>query len=161
MEVCMIIGIMSDSHDNLDRIKQAIDKFNNLAVGYVIHLGDICSPFSVRLFDELKCDYIGVFGNNDGELIGISKLSHGKFHKPPFVLEIGGCKLVLLHEGDGAYLFDDTVDFVLYGHSHKAEIVTKGRQMIINPGTVSGYLSDKATVAILDTDKRICSFVEF
>jgi len=85
----MIIGIMSDSHDNLDRIKQAIDKFNNLAVGYVIHLGDICSPFSVRLFDELKCDYIGVFGNNDGELIGISRLSHGKFHKPPLYLRLG------------------------------------------------------------------------
>jgi len=47
----MIIGLMSDSHDNLPKIKQAVEFFNKKKVKLVLHAGDFVAPFVVR---ELK-----------------------------------------------------------------------------------------------------------
>lgn len=156
----MLIGIMSDSHDNLENIKIAVDKFNKLGVELVIHLGDLCSPFSARVLQDLRSDIIGVFGNNDGEVLGINRLLKGKFYKPPHLLEIENKKFILLHEGDICKYISEDIDFVLYGHSHNALVEHKGKQMIINPGTVSGYVSGKATLAILNTDEKVCDILE-
>lgn len=63
----MLIGIMSDTHDNLIFTKKAIKLFNSRKVEHVIHAGDYTSPFTLKLFRELKCKYTGIFGNNDGD----------------------------------------------------------------------------------------------
>jgi len=66
-EEYMFIGIMSDTHDNVPLTKKAIDLFNSKKVEFVIHAGDYTSPFTLKLFKELRCKYAGVFGNNDGD----------------------------------------------------------------------------------------------
>jgi predicted phosphodiesterase len=55
-----------------------------------------------------------------------------------------------MHEGDLAEYIDEKVDFVLFGHTHNSYLKKKGRQTIINPGTLSGYVSGKSTYAIID-----------
>lgn len=156
----MLIGIMSDSHDNLVNIKKAVDKFNELGVDLVIHLGDICSPFSAKVLQGLRSEIIGVFGNNDGEVLGINRVVNGKFYKPPHLFEIENKKFILFHEGDICQYISEEIDFVLYGHSHKALVEYKGKQIIINPGAVSGYLSERATVVILNTVEKVCDILE-
>lgn len=43
----MKIGIISDTHDQVEKIKKAISIFNKEKVFLVYHLGDFCSPFSL------------------------------------------------------------------------------------------------------------------
>jgi putative phosphoesterase len=50
----MIIGIISDSHDNLTQIKIAVDIFNREKVELVLHAGDFVSPFTFLEFKKLN-----------------------------------------------------------------------------------------------------------
>ena len=40
----MIIGLISDTHDNIQNIQNAISLFTDKKVSFVIHVGDIVSP---------------------------------------------------------------------------------------------------------------------
>jgi len=41
----MKIGIMSDSHDNMNMVAKAVELFNQRGVSRVLHAGDIIAPF--------------------------------------------------------------------------------------------------------------------
>jgi len=59
----IMIGLMSDSHDNLIAINKAISLFNQVDCSLVIHAGDIIAPFAARELRKLKCPVKAVFGN--------------------------------------------------------------------------------------------------
>ncbi|KAA0005879.1 MAG: YfcE family phosphodiesterase, partial [Thermoplasmata archaeon] len=61
------IGVISDSHDNMEAIKKAVEFFNENDVELVIHAGDIVSPFTADEFKKLNCDMLLIYGNNDGD----------------------------------------------------------------------------------------------
>jgi uncharacterized protein len=164
----MIIGIISDTHDNLPAIDKAIKRLNKENVELVLHAGDYVSPFVIPKFKALKARLIGVFGNNDGgrELLK-KKFSenenlelHGNFAK----ITVGDLKIALLH-GDEEELLKALIeshgfDVVVHGHVHKAEVYKKGKTLVINPGEVCGYLSGKSTIVLLDTAKCEARIVE-
>ncbi len=62
-----MIGIMSDSHDNLDAIKQAVRLFKEIKCDFIIHAGDFVAPFAAKELEGLSCQVKAVFGNCDGE----------------------------------------------------------------------------------------------
>lgn len=156
----MKIAVISDSHDNLDNVEKIVKLVNDKSFDHLIHLGDVCSPFSVNILNKLSCPYTGIFGNNDGEWLGIQKLSYGKFCKGPVIKELSGKKFILMHEGEIADFISDKVDFVLFGHSHNPLIKKVGKKFIINPGTISGYLAKSATYAIIDTEEETAEIFE-
>lgn len=156
----MLVAVISDSHDNLDRLRRSVDIINSKDVVHTFHLGDVCSPFAANILNELKSPYTGVFGNNDGEWIGINRITKNRFFKPPYFTTIEGYSFVLFHEGDIAEYIDEKVDFVLYGHSHNATVKQKGRQLIINPGTLSGYVSGRSTFALVNLFDKKCEILE-
>ena len=86
----MKIGIMADSHDNLEKIAAAVEVFNNEKVELVLHAGDFIAPFTARPLKYLKCPLTGVFGNNDGEKFGLLKQFEGigNIYKPPRIINI-------------------------------------------------------------------------
>ncbi|MHC1592429.1 MAG: metallophosphoesterase family protein, partial [Candidatus Helarchaeales archaeon] len=98
------IGIMSDSHDNIEAVKKAVKIFNEHDVMQVLHAGDIISPFvSFLAFKDLKCEFHAVFGNNDGERTGlvkqfenIGKKIEGNFYKTT----IADRKILMFHDLD-------------------------------------------------------------
>jgi putative phosphoesterase len=102
---------------------------------------------------------IGVFGNNDAEkellrknFESIGKQVRGKFAE----VKSGNLKIALLH-GEEADLLSSIIDtsaydVVVHGHTHHAAVRKQNRTLIVNPGEVCGYLSEKATIAFLDTD---------
>ena len=147
----MIIGIISDSHDNIEAIDRAVELLNSEGIQLTIHLGDIVSPFCFDYFNKLKSDFIGVFGNNDGEVLFLQQKSEGKLFKPPYEVEIDGKDFVLMHEPFGINRLANEYDYVLYGHLHRIDIRKTQRGMIINPGELCGCLSRRRTLAILDT----------
>lgn len=62
----MKIGIISDTHDNLPAVEEAVKVFNSAAVGLIIHAGDWNAPFSLAKLGA-KAKISGIFGNVDGE----------------------------------------------------------------------------------------------
>lgn len=156
----MNIGVISDSHDNIDKINKAISLLNDKGVEFVIHCGDIVSPFAALPFKNLKCDYIGVFGNNDGDLLMINKITANKFYKAPKKIEIAQKSIIIFHEPFIIDNIDENIDFVLYGHTHKKDLREKGLQTIINPGTVSGYLANEASMCIINLANKDVEFLK-
>ena len=154
----MLIGLISDTHDNLVMIDEVIKELNNKGVELVLHAGDYISPFVPPRFKSLNCKLIGVYGNNCAEREKLKKNFEaiGSEIKGFFtVLELDGLNFALLH-GHELELLDSVItsgafDVVVNGHTHKKEVRRVDETLVINPGEVCGYLSGEATYALFDT----------
>ncbi|MBI5573373.1 MAG: metallophosphoesterase [Elusimicrobia bacterium] len=150
----MLIGIMSDSHDNMNAIRKAVDFFNKKNVEIVLHAGDIISPFTAQEFSKLKMKFAGVFGNNDGDKPYLLERFEniGKLRQDFFEIELDGKKVVVMHQPKFIDQLQKSTnyDVVIYGHTHEIDI-RKNSNLVINPGECGGWLTGRSTVAILDT----------
>lgn len=151
----MKIGILSDSHDNLPAITKAVSAFNDAEVSMVIHAGDLISPFVSLPLKKLESDLVAVFGNNDGERLGLATVFNGQIHRPPHFLMFANQRILILHEPDNLEALADSghFDLIVYGHTHDADI-RQGKTLVINPGECGGWLRGRRTVALWDVDKQ-------
>ena len=160
------VGILSDSHDHLTNLRKAVEALNDSGVGYAIHAGDFVAPFVANELQNLRCPLMGVFGNNDGERLGLLarfKAFNAEVKVQPAFVEWDGKRFVVVHEGDLVEALAQSGQFagVIYGHTHAVDIRrTANGCLIINPGEVCGWLTGKATVALLDTDTLQVQLVE-
>lgn len=155
----MKIGLISDSHDNLYNLKKSVTLFNALGVEHVLHAGDMISPFSARILNELKCPWTGVFGNNDGEEEGLEKVSGGKIKKPPVEVSIGGKRFCLTHDKKSLPPVV-AADVVVFGHTHEKEVFKKEGVLFVNPGESGGHLTNFPTIAVIDTGSLDVEFLD-
>jgi putative phosphoesterase len=164
----MLIGVISDSHDNLPLIEKAVQILNDQKVGMVLHAGDYVAGFVIPKFKALNCQFIGVFGNNDGdhELLKkrFSETTNCTIHDRFAKINLDGYKIALLH-GHETELLDAIIesgyfDAVIQGHSHSKGIEQKGKTLTINPGELCGYLTKNPTFAILDTVEQKARIIE-
>lgn len=158
----MKLGVISDSHDNLDNVRRAAEIFNEEGVDLIVHLGDIVSPFTLaELAGRAKARVEAVYGNNCGEKLGLKRIADlygAGIRDPPYTIELEGAKILLLH-GYGSpeetrnivYSLADSGRWnaILYGHTHRAEIAYRRGVLVLNPGEAGGWLS-KPSVAILE-----------
>jgi len=144
------IGILSDSHDNLQKLEKAIRFFNKNKTDFVFHAGDFVAPFAILKLKKLPCDWRGVFGNNDGEKSGLLRASEGRIKKGPLRIKLAGKKIVLVHDINTISLRKENAQLIIFGHSHKPQVIKEKNRLIINPGECGGWLSGKATVALVD-----------
>ncbi len=149
----MLIGIMSDTHDDMSAIKRAVDSLNSENVSHVIHAGDLVSPFTFEIFNDLRCGFTAIFGNNDGDKILLKQKSGGNIHHQPLILTFDEKKVVVVHEPDLVDALSDSGHFhaVVHGHTHLPGIRKRGDVLIINPGKVARLHKGDSTLAILDT----------
>jgi putative phosphoesterase len=165
-ERLMKIGVLSDTHDNLTNIRKAVELFSTNGVEAIIHGGDFCSPFTLALFKPLAEKGVrmhAVFGNNDGDRVQLTRRGEGfcAFSDGVCVVTIGGRRIIVMHYPDVAedlFRLGD-YDLVIHGHNHKA-LVKGVERKLLNPGTCSGYLAEKATVALVDTADLGVALVE-
>lgn len=154
----MKIGIISDTHDNMPKIALAVRLFNKERVDLVVHAGDFISPITADKFAALDAPFIGVFGNNDGERLYLTKRFKkiGVIYPDYHEFEFAGKRGVVMHEPKfiDALVKSETYDLVIYGHTHEIDI-REGKTLVINPGEACGWISGRATVVILDTDTMI------
>ncbi len=151
----MKIGVMADSHDNVPKVRQAVEFFNDEQVGLVIHAGDFVSPFAVRPLADLTCRVLAVFGNNDGERIGLANqfTGFGEVHPYLATTKAAGRRIAVVHYPELAHPLARSGDYdlVVYGHTHEVEeTVEKG--VLLNPGEVGGWLTGLHTVALVDLE---------
>jgi putative phosphoesterase len=164
----MLVGVMSDTHDDSVQTKKAVSKFNREGVEQVLHAGDFISPFMIDTLKELSAPLTGVFGNNDGDRSLLERKSSvlpsmkitGTFAR----IEMGGIRIALLHGNDRELLETLTacgsLDLLVYGHTHRPEIRREGSLLIVNPGEVYGHLTGRSTVVLVDTVKRSAEIVD-
>jgi putative phosphoesterase len=152
----MLIGIMSDTHDNLPAIRKAVEFLNESGVELVLHAGDFVAPFVANELKELKAPLKGVFGNNDGERKGLYRALG--IEDEILEVEADGMKIAMTHGTDErivrALARSRLYDVVVVGHTHRYEIREEGRTILVNPGEVCGYLTGVKSVALLDTRMR-------
>ncbi|CUU11322.1 hypothetical protein GBSOP10_111119 [Armatimonadetes bacterium GBS] len=150
----MRIGVISDSHDHMTYLKRAVEALNDHQVELVLHAGDYVAPFTVNALQKLPCPLKGVFGNNDGERLGLAKrISEiGQVQVQPLFLELAGVKIAMVHEPEPVEAFarSGLYQLVLYGHTHQQELKTVGDCVVLNPGEVCGWLTGRATIAIVE-----------
>jgi uncharacterized protein len=158
----MLTGIISDTHDNMATLKKAVEYFNARQVEHVIHAGDYVSPFTFRVLKELNASFTGIFGNNDGDRLLLQKQSGGMIRNQPYVFELAGRKLIVMHE----HLIIDALaesghyDLVVYGHTHVPEVRKVKDTLIVNPGEASGWLYGRSTIAVANLSEMTAEIIE-
>ncbi|BAT72556.1 phosphodiesterase [Thermosulfidibacter takaii ABI70S6] len=158
----MLLGILSDTHDHLDNVKKALELFKERNVDIVVHCGDIISPFCLDFLNQSGLEWLGVLGNNDGEVEILLKRADGRLSKEPKEIELEGKKILIKHY----HHFVDEVarsgkyDLILYGHTHQVRVDKLGATLVVNPGECCGWLTKKPTVAIVNLEKMEAEIVE-
>jgi putative phosphoesterase len=152
--------VISDTHDNLEKVKRAVEEARKRNVTTVFHCGDIVAPFVVSLLKEFELHM--VFGNNDGEWLFLKEKAGNSIAKGPREIEKNGKKIALMHEPFllTAIVKSQLYDFVFYGHTHELDIRKDGKTLIVNPGEACGCLSGKATVVFINPKTKEYEVVE-
>lgn len=154
----MKIGICSDSHDHTTNLRRAVDTFKRQGVEAILHAGDFVAPFTVEVLREAGVPVYGVYGNCDGERIGLAKQFEGlgELHREPHIFEFDGLKFVMMHHPEWVEAFrnPELADVIIHGHTHELR-VEEGNPCVINPGEVFGGRSHNGpTVVVFDTVTR-------
>lgn len=160
-----MIGIISDTHDNVINIKKAVELFKKNKVEFVIHCGDVIAPATVKFFEGLDMKFI--FGNCDGDraLIEEKVKEFGwEHHGRTMELKHSEKKIGVFH-GDKLIIQDKMLgagyDYYIHGHTHKPEDRMQGKTRILCPG--GHYLGDdKETnkIIIIDIEKDKALFLD-
>jgi uncharacterized protein len=161
----MKIGLISDTHDNIQNIQSATSIFNDKNVGLVVHAGDMVSPAAVVAFNGVKL--IGVLGNNDLEIDGLTNAFDrigGQLRGEICEMEQDDLIFAIYHGTNvrkkELLIRSGKYDVVICGHTHKTQNKKIGKTLIINPGTANGwFFGYKATAAVFDTKTRELEFL--
>lgn len=152
----MKIGIISDTHDNLLMINEAVSLFRRENVGLVIHCGDHVAPFTPKIWGNLGAEVLAVYGNNDGDKKNLKNAFSriGKIFERPHDFIIQGKKMLVMHEPDNLkeIAASGKYDFILYGHTHRKVNQRVGETLILNPGEGCGWITGVSTAMVLDLE---------
>jgi putative phosphoesterase len=128
----MKIGVVSDTHRNLDYLVEAVDWLcARQKIAALYHLGDDYDD--VKALEDKYVDIVQVPGiydqrYNDGSL-------------PKKIIEnVLGIRILLVHflEKDVAPEERMTVDVILHGHTHHSGITIEDGLLCMNPGHLKG-----------------------
>lgn len=158
-----LIGIVSDTHEDVRMIRKAVAIFKQRSPDLIIHCGDIISPPVLEQFAGLPLKL--VFGNNDGERSGLKKkcaeLGFSEINDT-LTFEFAG-KQFFVNHGTSSRVIDEAValqqyDYVLHGHTHIQRNQVVGCTRIINPGAL--FSADEYSIAFLIPETGAVEFVE-
>jgi putative phosphoesterase len=150
----MELGMVADTHDNLDIVRRAVDAFEAAGVDIVVHCGDFVAPFSAAPFDG-PWEFYAVRGNNDGEWALAETVSDfGTYWGEMGTLSVAGQEIAVYH-GTAGEVVESLVDcghyeYVLHGHTHEQAHERREGTVRINPGGLAfAGAPEPCTVAML------------
>ena len=100
----MLLAVISDTHDNIAHLRQALEIIRARECQMIIHCGDFVAPFMLAELEAAEIPVHGVFGNNDGDQYLLTKHSltihknitlHGLLGK----IKADGRSIVFIHDG--------------------------------------------------------------
>lgn len=137
----MLLGVISDTHGQLEMTALAVHAMKSMKVEYVIHCGDVGGTAIVPLFQSFSAHF--VVGNCDSAItLQMAVEAAGQtFHGRVGELSLEGRKIAFLH-GDSHFaiqrlLTEGECDLIAHGHTHLAQWGTHGETVILNPGALT------------------------
>lgn len=152
----MLVGVVSDTHNNIKNIKKIIYLFNKEQVDLVIHTGDISKARTLEIFSNLNSPLVGVFGNNDRIEEGLKEVCevyNFNFQEPPLSLTLENKKVAVFHEPEliEGYVKDNQdIDLILHGHTHRHREETVDDIIHFNPGESAGSMEGKSAIGLIN-----------
>lgn len=161
----MRIGILSDTHNNIENLQAALQIFRQKDIQTIFHCGDMTRVEMAPLLAGFRVIYLA--GNGDvlwGEIRqSLLDLNPESFGGLVFNGEIGGAKIAAAHghiegvvdelAGSGRY------DYVFCGHSHRHKDMQVGKTRLINPGALGGLKAEPRSICLLDLDSGLADFM--
>lgn len=158
----MKIAVISDTHDHFYNLNSALEIIKNKKIDICFHLGDFCAPGFVReMFKDNNIKWYCVWGNVDGAKakilleqkdnikFDISEESFREILIEKRKIFLTHFPLLAKHAAQSS-----EYDAVFYGDNHTQKIEKKGKTLVVNPGELSGFKTNKPGFAIWDTDKN-------
>jgi len=156
----MKIAIMSDSHDAWENLEKAILKANGMDSRHLLFAGDFISPPGLKYLSEFKGKTVFVWGNNDGEIAGLTRQIDIKENielaGDIYEGEIDGIRVFMNHYPRISELAAELgkFDLCIHGHTHDCRLETVGETTLVNPGEIQGFKTGKPSFAIYDTSTK-------
>jgi len=153
------IAVISDSHDNIWNLDQALAAVRESGSETLLHCGDLCAPFIIhRLAQGFPGPIHIIFGNNDadGRLITQNAADHDArvhLHGIYAELTLGNRQIAMIHYPEPARRIAESgkIHLTCYGHDHTKHVEQVGDNWLVNPGELMGMKGDP-TWALYDTD---------
>lgn len=149
----MKIGILSDTHDHLNRTQVAVELLIDRGAQALVHCGDLTGPPIVEACCKLP--FYFVFGNHDSDMASIladaSAENGGNCLRWGGELSLSGKRIAVAHghfPKDFRPLLAKNPDYFLFGHSHQTHDSMDGSIRRINPGAL--FRAEKYSIALLD-----------
>lgn len=158
-----MIGIISDTHDNVANILKAVELFKNKNVDFVVHCGDIVAPATIRFFRGLSVRFVK--GNCDGDIEHLKTVASqigctflGEFAEFEYLN-----KSFAVYHGHNPEFLERLINsgkyhYILTGHTHQSRDESVGGTRILNPG--SHYYRSENLVVLLDAEKDNAEFIK-
>ncbi len=142
----MFIAVMSDSHDNKNKLRKAVNLIREKSCEVIIHCGDFTSPDMLYEFSEFSGKVYGVFGNIDRDTLYMKKIADSEVQNIILMgsegeINIENKKIAFTHypEIANSLARTDLYDLIFYGHTHRHKINrVNEKTYLINPGDISG-----------------------
>lgn len=161
----MRVGIISDTHDNLNNLKTALDILEKSEIRMLLHCGDLSGPAVVEAMSRF--DTWIARGNVDHhpelEPTVREALVNGRLaerHR----LTLEGRSALMVHGHREAELrrviSAGEYAYVFHGHTHRRRDETVGRIRVINPGALGGMRWQQRSFCILDLESDSVKFIE-
>jgi putative phosphoesterase len=122
----MLVGLISDTHSLMRA--EALAALHGVEL--ILHAGDVGAHSVLRELSVIAPVH-AVAGNTDGPELDLARL---------VTLTLDGLSVVLTHGHElGSPTPDNlshrySADVIVYGHTHRPLIETRGRTLIVNPG---------------------------
>jgi putative phosphoesterase len=151
----MKLAVISDIHDNLLRLEEALSYCRHQKIEACICCGDIGQLDGLeKIANTFRNVYLAL-GNADYNLLNKTGLfpENIKWSEDVLNIEVDGLVIAIVHHDYKAKELAklDKFDVIFYGHTHTPWEKKIGRTLLINPGETAGQFGP-ASFAIFDTD---------
>jgi putative phosphoesterase len=149
----MRLGVLSDTHDQVARVRLAIARLRAEGAEALIHCGDLTGPDIVVLCAVLPCWF--VFGNHDADNVPALQRAAAETGAVCLgwggVVELGGRRIGVCHghmRTDLRRVLAGAPDYLLSGHSHLVGDRREESVRRVNPGAL--HEADEFSVVLID-----------
>lgn len=161
----MRIGVISDTHDDLEALECALGILRAEDITKLLHCGDLCGPGIIEAMDGFdtwiargNMDRHPELGPTARQVIGAGRLAD-RHH-----LTLEGHSAVLVHghrENELRELINaGEHGYVFHGHTHRRRDNRVGPTRVINPGALGGMRWQQRSFCILDLPAGDLTFIK-
>lgn len=153
----MKIAVISDIHDNIPRLEEALTICRHEKLESCICCGDVGNIETLaKLAETFRAVYLAI-GNLDYHLKSQTGLFPENIEYNENILEeeIDGLNIAIVHHDYKARNLakEGKYDVIFYGHTHTPWEQRIGKSLLLNPGEITGQFG-RASFAIFDTETQ-------